>query len=98
MTSRTVWQAKYPAMYKGAPCAKRLLNDLRYCSLNCRAQHEDEGQTVQNFWYLFVAYMVIWTAIFLYVVSLSRKNRELRDELHELRARVQLMQADKDPS
>jgi CcmD family protein len=53
---------------------------------------------MRNFWYLFAAYMVIWTAIFLYVVSLSRKNRELRDDLRALQARVEQMLAERDAS
>jgi CcmD family protein len=44
---------------------------------------------VKNFWYLFAAYTIIWTAIFAYVVHLSQKNRQLRDELRELRAQVE---------
>lgn len=47
--------------------------------------------TVKNFWYLFAAYMVIWTALFVYVLSLSRRNRELQDELRELQAQVEQM-------
>jgi CcmD family protein len=44
---------------------------------------------VKNFWYLFAAYTVIWTAMFSYIVGLSRKNKALRDELAELREQVQ---------
>jgi CcmD family protein len=51
---------------------------------------------VKNFWYLFAAYMVIWTAIFSYVLSLSRRNRELQDELHDLQAQVEQMVAKRD--
>ncbi|ETX08155.1 CcmD family protein [Candidatus Entotheonella palauensis] len=51
---------------------------------------------MQNFWYLFAAYMVIWTAIFLYVVSLARKNRELRDELQGLQNRVEQLKAERE--
>ena len=43
---------------------------------------------MKNFWYLFAAYAVIWTAIFAYVTHLSKKNRELREELWELQAQV----------
>jgi CcmD family protein len=39
---------------------------------------------VKNFWYLFAAYTIIWTAIFLYLLSLSRKNKELQEELADL--------------
>ncbi|MEE8290901.1 MAG: CcmD family protein [Candidatus Tectomicrobia bacterium] len=51
---------------------------------------------MQNFWYLFAAYMVFWTAMFAYVMSLSRKNRELQQELRELQARVEHMLVKKD--
>lgn len=53
---------------------------------------------MQNFWYLFAAYMVIWTALFVYIMSLSRKNRELREELHALQARVERLVAKRDAS
>jgi CcmD family protein len=53
---------------------------------------------VQNFWYLFAAYMVIWTALFFYLLSLARKNRELRDDLQDLQARVAQMQASQERS
>jgi CcmD family protein len=44
---------------------------------------------MKNFWYLFAAYTIIWTALFAYIMHLSRKNRELRDELQDLQARVE---------
>jgi CcmD family protein len=44
---------------------------------------------VKNFWYLFAAYTVIWTALFVYLVYLSQKNQELREELRELQAQVE---------
>lgn len=44
---------------------------------------------MKNFWYLFAAYTVIWTAIFAYVTRLSKKNRDLREELCELQAQVE---------
>ena len=55
-----------------------------------------EGNILENFWYLFAAYMVIWTAIFLYVLSLARKNRELRDELQVLQNRVDQLKAERE--
>jgi CcmD family protein len=55
-----------------------------------------EGNILQHFWYLFAAYMVIWTAIFLYVLSLARKNRELRDELQVLQNRVEQLKAERE--
>ena len=53
---------------------------------------------MKNFWYLFAAYMVIWTALFVYVVSLSRRNRELQAELRELQERVEHLLTQKDTS
>ena len=35
--------------------------------------------------YLFAAYAVIWTALFVYLLSLSRRSRELEEEIRELR-------------
>ena len=48
----------------------------------------DEEQGVKNLGYLFAAYSVIWTALFVYTVRLSRKNRELAQELQLLQAQV----------
>jgi CcmD family protein len=52
---------------------------------------------MRNFWYLFAAYMVIWAAMFAYVAYLFAKNRELREELRVLQARVEKILA-KSPS
>ena len=46
---------------------------------------------MKNFWYLFAAYTIIWTVLFGYIVHLSRKNRELRDEVCALQTRVELL-------
>lgn len=51
---------------------------------------------MKNFWYLFAAYTIIWTALFAYIMHLSRKNRELRDELQDLQARVERLVAKKE--
>jgi CcmD family protein len=51
---------------------------------------------VKNFWYLFAAYTVIWTAFFVYLYYLSQKNRELREELRELQAQVKTLLAKKE--
>lgn len=53
---------------------------------------------MKNFWYLFVAYTVIWTAIFVYVTHLSKKNREVREELRELQAQVERLLTKKEVS
>ncbi len=51
---------------------------------------------MKNFWYLFAAYTIIWTALFLYLTNLSRKNNELREEVHDLQAQVQRLLARKE--
>lgn len=38
--------------------------------------------------WLFVAYGVVWIAIFLYVFSLDRKQRELSQEFDALKSRI----------
>ena len=40
---------------------------------------------MNNFPYLFAAYAVVWIALFVYVLRLARKSRELEDEVRELR-------------
>jgi CcmD family protein len=42
--------------------------------------------------------MVIWTALFVYIMSLSRKNKELWEELQALQARVERLVAKRDAS
>ena len=44
---------------------------------------------MKNFWYLFVAYSTIWTALCLYLLRLSRQNRELQEEVRALQAQVE---------
>lgn len=41
-----------------------------------------------HFPYLFAAYTVIWIAIAGYAMRLGRRNRELEDEIRELRERL----------
>jgi len=38
--------------------------------------------------WLFIAYGVVWIAIFLYVFTLDRKQRELSREFDALRSRI----------
>lgn len=40
---------------------------------------------VRNLSYLFFAFGVIWTLLFLYVYSLSRRERDLQREIDELK-------------
>ena len=42
-----------------------------------------EGAT--NFPYLFAAYAAVWIALFVYLLRLQRRNRELEEDLRELR-------------
>lgn len=35
--------------------------------------------------YLFAAYTAIWTGLFLYLLSLGRRSRELEEEVRELK-------------
>jgi CcmD family protein len=53
---------------------------------------------VRNFWYLFSAYTIIWTALWVYVVYLSRANRALKRDIEALRARLENATAAKDAS
>jgi CcmD family protein len=43
---------------------------------------------VKNFWYLFSAYTIIWTALWAYVVYLSQANRALKQDIEALRAQL----------
>ena len=51
---------------------------------------------MKNFWYLFAAYAVIWVTLFAYVAHLFLKNRQLREDLRALQARLEELPA-KDP-
>lgn len=42
-----------------------------------------------NFPYLFAGYAVVWIGLFLYVLRLGRRNRELEEEIRELRRLVE---------
>jgi CcmD family protein len=43
---------------------------------------------VNNFPYLFAAYAVVWIALFVYLLRLGRRSRELEDEVRELRRQL----------
>jgi CcmD family protein len=43
---------------------------------------------IRNLSYLFYGYTVIWVIILLYVYSLSRREKNLRDEMNELKKTV----------
>jgi len=38
--------------------------------------------------YLFAAYTAIWIALFVYLLRLSRRSRELEEEIRELRRQL----------
>lgn len=38
-----------------------------------------------NLPYLFAAYAAVWVALFIYVLRLARRTRELEEEIRELR-------------
>jgi CcmD family protein len=62
---------------------------LRCYDTTSRWAYRNKVRTsVKNFWYLFAAYTIIWTALFVYLFYLSQKNRELREELRELQLQV----------
>ena len=44
---------------------------------------------MKNFWYLFSAYTIIWTALWAYVVYLSRANRALKQDIEVLRTKLE---------
>jgi CcmD family protein len=44
---------------------------------------------MQNFWYLFAAYSTIWTALWVYMLRLSQKNKALQAELRDLRIQLE---------
>lgn len=53
---------------------------------------------MKNFWYLFSAYTIIWTALWAYVVYLSQANRALKQDIEALRARLDSVIAANDAS
>ena len=53
---------------------------------------------MKNFWYLFSAYTIIWTALWAYVVYLSQANRALKQDIEALRAQLDNIIAANDAS
>jgi CcmD family protein len=41
-----------------------------------------------NLPYLFAAYSVVWLGLFVYLLRLSRRSRELEEEVRELRRQL----------
>lgn len=46
---------------------------------------------MKNVWYLFVAYATVWTGLWIYMMRLSQKNKELQSEVQALQAQVSRM-------
>jgi len=44
---------------------------------------------VKNVWYLCAAYSAIWTALWVYLMRLSQKNKALQAELRDLRTQLE---------
>ena len=44
---------------------------------------------MKNFWYLVAAYATIWTALWVYLLHLSQKNKALRAEVRILQAQLE---------
>ena len=53
---------------------------------------------MKNFWYLFSAYTIIWTALWAYVVYLSQANRALKQDIEALQAQLDNVTAGNDAS
>lgn len=53
---------------------------------------------MKNFWYLFSAYTIIWTALWAYVVYLSQANRALKQDIEALQAQLDSVIAGNDAS
>ena len=51
---------------------------------------------VRNLSFLFFAYGVIWALLFLYLWTISRRNRDLRNEVDELKKLRPPQEADED--
>lgn len=49
----------------------------------------NNGSDMTNLNFLFAAYTAVWILLFLYILSLSRRNRSLDKEVEELRELLQ---------
>ncbi|MEK6590592.1 MAG: CcmD family protein [Nitrospinota bacterium] len=45
---------------------------------------------MKNIFYLLSANLIIWTAIFVYIFSLSKRNKELNKELKALKEQLKI--------
>lgn len=50
---------------------------------------ENDGVDMTNLNFLFAAYTAIWVLLFLYILTVSRRNRSLDKEVEELRELLQ---------
>ena len=49
---------------------------------------------MDNFWYLFAAYTAIWVGLFIYIFSLSGREKQLGDEIADLKETLAGMEKD----
>lgn len=45
---------------------------------------------MNNYYYFFIAYVLIWAGLAWYMSILSRKQKLLRDEIHILKSRLRV--------
>lgn len=41
---------------------------------------------MNNFWYMFAAFLIIWIAVLAYVLSLAQRQKQLRREINQLKS------------
>lgn len=58
------------------------------CGVRLTKASPGKEPRVKNLGYLFAAYTIIWTVLFIYVATLSRKNRALAEDLRLLQTQV----------
>jgi CcmD family protein len=50
---------------------------------------DNDGVDMTNLNFLFAAYTAVWVLLFLYILTLGRRNRSLGKEIEELRELLQ---------
>ncbi len=40
---------------------------------------------MQNFWYMFAAFLVIWVGVLAYVLSLANRQKQIKREIEQLK-------------
>ncbi|SVA44143.1 uncharacterized protein METZ01_LOCUS96997 [marine metagenome] len=51
---------------------------------------------MDNFWYLFAAYALIWLGLFIYIFSLSRREKQLGEEIEDLKVSLAKLEKKED--